>query len=148
MSKKKPGFTPHSAEKQKEYEERAAQEYGDTVRQSAKLYASYSDEQKAAIWREAEEIYSALVEAMPLGPASAQVQALLARWHQHLHYFFEPSLEVLRALGENYNQHPEFNATFTALHPDLPPFLQAAINQYVDTLETQWLERELGILKE
>ena len=39
-------------------------------------------------------------------------------------------------------------ATFTAIHPDLPPFLQKAILHYVDVLETEWLERELGILKE
>src|SRR5215204_4896070 len=101
MSKKNKGFVPHSAEKQKEYEDQAAQAYGDTVRQSVKLYNSYSEEQKAQVWREAEAIYTELVAAMPLGPDHANVQAILARWHAHMHYFFEPSLEVLRALGTN-----------------------------------------------
>jgi hypothetical protein len=46
-----------------------------------------------------------------------------------------------------YNEHPDFNATFTEIHPDLPAFLQKAILVYVDVLETKWLERELGLLE-
>jgi hypothetical protein len=76
------------------------------------------------------------------------VQQILVRWHEHLHYFYEPSLEVLRGLGTMYDDHPDFNATFTAMHPDLPPFLKEAINFYVDELEDQWLRRELGLLEE
>ncbi len=70
------------------------------------------------------------------------------RWHQHLRYFYEPSLEVLRGLGNAYHDHPDFNATFTAMHPDLPAFLQKAITHYVDVLEIEALERELAILEE
>jgi hypothetical protein len=73
---------------------------------------------------------------------------MLARWHQHLRYFYEPSLEVLGGLGNVYYDHPDFNATFTAIDPALPAFLKKAIAIYVDELETQWLEKELGILRE
>jgi hypothetical protein len=55
---------------------------------------------------------------------------------------------VLEGLGNLYYDHPEFNATFTAIDLALPGFLQKAIAVYVDELETQWLEQELGILKE
>jgi hypothetical protein len=60
---------------------------------------------------------------MSHGPESPEVQAILVRWHQHLRYFYEPSLEVLRGLGNAYKEHPDFNATFTAIHPDsgVPP---------------------------
>lgn len=68
-------------------------------------------------------------------PQSPDAQQILVRWHQHLRYFYEPSLEVLRGLGNNYNENPDFNATFTAIHPDLPAFLQKAIHHYVDVLE-------------
>jgi hypothetical protein len=60
-------------------------------------------------------------------------------------HFYEPSLEVLRGLGHAYNEDPRFNAFFSAIHPDLPPFLQEAIAHYVDVLETEWLERELAL---
>ena len=147
MSTTKP-FAGHSAEQQAQYEAEAVNRWGDTVKQTAKLWASYSEEKKAAIMAEGSAIYTELVAAMPSGPQSEAVQGLLGRWHQHLRYFYEPSLETLRGLGETYHDDPGFNATFTAIHPDLPAFLKQAILAYVDELETRWLEQELGILRE
>jgi hypothetical protein len=71
------------------------------------------------------------------------VQEIFKRWHQHLHYFYEPTLEILRGLGETYNTHPEFIANFQRLHVDLPQYLQEGIRQYVDDLETAEIERML-----
>ncbi len=71
---------------------------------------------------------------MPQGAASPQVQALLAKWHQHLRYFYEPSLEILVGLGEMYDDDPAFHANFAAMHPDLPGFLKQAIRIYVGEL--------------
>ncbi len=148
MSQKKL-FEGFSEEKQKQYEQEAMRQWGEAgVKESLKLWNSYSKAQQDAIMQEGSQIYQDLVANMGRGPASPEVQALLARWHQHMRYFYEPTLEVLRGLGNAYNEHPDFNATFTAIHPDLPPFLQQAIAHYVDALETEWLERELGILKE
>ena len=148
MSKKKI-FEGFSEEKQKQYEKEAMQQYGETnVKQSIKLWNSYSDERKAEIMQEGSTVYTDIVANMSKGPESPEIQAMLVRWHQHLRYFYEPSLEVLRGLGNGYNEHPDFNATFTAIHPDLPAFLQKAITHYVDVLEIEWLERELAILEE
>lgn len=147
MSKKQL-FKGFSEERQKTYEAEAEKLWGPNVRETAKLWNSYSKEQQAAIMQEGSQVYLDLVAHMSLGPTSPEVQAILDRWHQHLRSFYEPTLEVLQGLGNAYNEHPDFNATFTAIHPDLPPFLQKAILYYVDVLETKWLERELGILKE
>ena len=148
MSNKKKPVLGHSPEKQAQYEQEAQNLWGDSVKQTARLWNSYSADQQAHILAEAGEIYAEIVAKMALGPANPEVQALLVRWHQNLRSFYEPSLEVLRGLGQTYHDHPEFNATFTAMHPDLPAFLKEAIGLYVDELETQWLERELGILRE
>lgn len=149
MSNKKKAFQGFSEEQQKKYEEEARQNWGsERVDQSVKRWNSYSEEEKKRVLEEGGAIYMDIVANMNLGPEAAEIQAMLARWHQHMHYFYEPSLEVLRGLGNMYNEHPDFNATFTAMHPDLPPFLQKAINVYVDALEMEWLERELGILEE
>lgn len=147
MSQKKifEGFSP---EKQKQYEEEATNLWGDTVKQSTRLWNSYSEQEKQAILQEGGAIYQDIVANMDKGPTSPEIQAMLVRWHQHIRYFYEPSLEVLGGLGEMYHDHPDFNATFTAMHPDLPGFLKQAIACYVDELETQWLEKELGILRE
>ena len=148
MSKKNI-FEGFSEEKQKEYEEQAKQEWGkENVERSIKLWNSYSEERKQEIMQEGSQVYLDLIANMEKGPKSETVQQILVRWHEHLHYFYEPSLEVLRGLGTMYDDHPDFNATFTAMHPDLPPFLKEAINFYVDELEDQWLRRELGLLEE
>ncbi len=141
-------FEGFNEETQARFQAEAEQLWGDTVSESAKLWSSYSKEKQAAILAEGGQIYQELAAQIPLGPTSPEVQATLQRWHQHLRYFYEPTIEVLAGLGAAYNDHPDFNATFTAIHPDLPAFLQQAIRQYVDVLETAWLERELGILKE
>jgi MerR family transcriptional regulator, thiopeptide resistance regulator len=128
------GFSP---EKQEQYEQEAIEQWSETARQSIRLWNSYSAEKKAAILQEGGEIYSGIAVQMGQGPGSPEVQAWLSQWHQHMCYFYEPSLEGLRGLGEMYHDHPDFNATITAIHPDLPAFLKAAIAIYVDKLETQ-----------
>jgi DNA-binding transcriptional MerR regulator len=148
MSNKKNIFEGFSDEKQKQYEQEAIDQWGETARQSHKLWNSYSDERKAQIMQEGSDIYLEIVASMQKGPDSPEIHALLVRWHQHLRHFYEPTIEVLGGLGNMYHDHPEFNATFTKIHPDLPAFLKNAIAIYVDELETKWLERELGILEE
>ena len=105
-----------------------------TVRQSQKLWKSYSAEKQQQIKDEGNAVYTDLLAAMDQGAQSAAVQAILARWHQHLRYFYEPTPEILAGLGHGYNNDPAFHATFAALHPDLPAFLEVAITHYVGTL--------------
>ena len=137
-------FAGFSQEKQQEYEAKAVKQWGDSATQSLKLWHSYSEERKKAIIKEGHTIYTELAAKMSLGPGSPEIQALLQQWHKHLQNFYEPSFETLRGLGEMYQDHPDFRATFTAIHPDLPAFLQKAINHYVEEIETQWLEQELA----
>lgn len=146
MSKKRL-FEAFSEEQQKEYEREARLEYGpDNVNESIRRWKSYTEAQKQAIGEEGEQVYRELLEAMQAGtPAQDEsVQTILVRWHQHLRYFYEPTLDILRGLGMTYNSHPGFIATFAKIHPDLPAYLEAGITQYVDDLETAELERMLA----
>ncbi len=145
---KKNIFEGFSEEKQQEYEAEAVDRWGDNAAQSIKLWKSYSEERKAEIMEEGSQIYREIAANMDKGPEAAEIRALLVRWHEHLRHFYEPTIEVLGGLGNMYHDHPDFNATFTKIHPDLPAFLKEAIAIYVDALETRWLERELGILEE
>jgi hypothetical protein len=63
-------------------------------------------------------------------PDSPDVQACLARWHQHLRYFYEPTWEILRGLGGMYAASPDFRATLEKMDPDLPDYLNEAIQVY------------------
>lgn len=134
-------------DQQKEYERAARLQYDrDMVKESYQRWNSYSAVQREAIIDEGNEIYAEIVAALTAGQAaeSATVQQLLVRWHDHLRHFYEPTLEVLRGLGELYNTNPDFIANFTRLHPELPAYLQTAITQYVDELETAEIEQMLA----
>jgi DNA-binding transcriptional MerR regulator len=136
MSKKQyfEGFTE---EKQRQYAKEARRLYGEkSVKASEDLWNSYTPEKKAAIQAEQQQIYQDLVAVMDKGYDSPEVQQVVARWHQHLRYFYEPSVERLQGLGHLYNQSPDFIATFQKIHPDLPAFLEKAITFYCQNLPT------------
>lgn len=142
MSKKQL-FEGFSEEKQQYYEREARLQWGpDNVNESARRWKGYSAAQRQAILDEGGQIYTAIAKALEAGtaPQSAEVQALLERWHDHLRNFYEPTLEILRGLGELYSTHPEFMAFFQQIHPGLPDYMAEAIMQYVDDLETAELE--------
>ncbi len=99
-------FGGFSEEQQKDYEREVRLTYGpELVNESVRRWGSYSDAQKEAIQQEGNEIYRKLAAALQadVSPQDAEVQALLVRWHNHLRYFYEPSLEVLRGLAMLYN---------------------------------------------
>ncbi|MCE1254681.1 MAG: MerR family transcriptional regulator [Anaerolineae bacterium] len=126
------GFSP---EQEQKYEEEAIRQWGETARQSAALWKNYSAEKKQVILQEGKTIYADLVACMAQGPKSPAVQAVLARWHQHLRYFYEPTPEILEGLGHLYVQHPEFKTNLAELDPALPGFMEEAIAFYVKNLE-------------
>ncbi len=137
-------FTP---EKEQEYTRLARLQYDPTiVGESVKRWNNYNAAQKEAVRAEGNQIYAALTEALSRGqdPHSDTVQAILVRWHNHIRYFYEPTLEILRGLAETYLEDPAFRTNFEALHPDLPAFLHQAIDRYVDELETAELRRLLA----
>jgi MerR family transcriptional regulator, thiopeptide resistance regulator len=126
-------FAAFSDEQQAEYEVEAEARWGQSVRDSSRKWKAYSAAQKAQIKAEGKTIYRDLLSQLDALPGSPAVQANIARWHQHLHYFFEPSTEVLRGLGALYNDDPQFNATFQKIDPKLAPFMRAAIEAYCQT---------------
>ena len=65
-------------------------------------------------------------------PGEAGVQALIARWHQHLRYFYEPSPERLLGLAEMYVAEPRFRATFDRIDPGLAEFMRRAVRVYCE----------------
>ena len=124
-------FEGFSEEKQKEYEAEARRRWGEKeVKESQRRWASYTPEKKRQVMEEARDIYLSIVEAMPYGPGSSQAQEGVARWHQNMRYFYEPTQEVLLGLSQGYVEDPEFNATFQRIHPDLAGFMREAVKIY------------------
>ncbi len=140
-------FEPFDDETQRQYEREIRLSYNaDLVDESRRRWNSYSEAEKQRVMDEGNALYDEIVEALKAGHPSDSdaVQALFRRWHEHLRYFYEPPLEVLRGLGDLYTTHPDFIARFQALHPDLPDYLKAGIEAYTDALETAVIARMLA----
>ena len=124
-------FEGFDEETQKGYEEEAARLWGDQyVKESRRRWDSYSAEKKAQIFAESGENYRDLVALIGQDPTSEEVQEGIARWHQNLRHFYEPTKDILLGLAQGYSEHPEFRAFFQKMHPDLPEFLRKAIEHY------------------
>jgi DNA-binding transcriptional MerR regulator len=135
MSKKRL-FAGFSAEEEVRYHQEAREQYGaEEVDASYQRWNHYSPQQKEQILAEGQAIYADVVALMDQGADSPEVQQVIARWHQHLRYFYEPTVERLRGLGQLYVDHPDFARNFREMHPDLPEFMRAAITHYCDQLE-------------
>ncbi len=142
MSKKRM-FEAFSQEQEEDYTRQARLEYGpDRVNESVQRWNSYSAAQKQAIMDEGNQIYAEIVDAIVAGlPAHHEtVQALLVRWHNHIRHFYDPSLDLLRGLGDLYCDSPDFREKFDAQHADLAEYMREGISIYVDALESAEIE--------
>jgi DNA-binding transcriptional MerR regulator len=144
MSQKKL-FQGFSDEQQKEYEREARLQYGpENVNESIKRWKNYSEAQKKAIMDEGNVIYLDIIKAIEAKTPSDSIDNLIQRWHHHIRYFYEPTLDILRGLGDLYTSDPAFNANFKDMHPELAEYMKEAINHYVDELEYAEIERMLA----
>ena len=110
----------------------AAQRWNaETVRASNKKWKSYSDAEKNKILAEGKAIYTDLAAVMSKGAASKEVQAIVARWHKHMQYFWSPNDEQLLGLADLYNDDPRFKANYENVHPGLAEFMREAVKVYV-----------------
>ncbi|QPC82140.1 MerR family transcriptional regulator [Phototrophicus methaneseepsis] len=140
-------FAAFSEEEEKQYTREARLTYGpNLVNESMQRWNSYSAEEKQAVMDEGNAIYADIAKAIDAGkmPHDSEVQDILVRWHDHLRYFYEPSIDLLAGLGQLYNSNPDFIANFQKVHPDLPQFMEDAVTKYADDLETAAIERLLA----
>lgn len=122
---------------QKRYEEEAAERWdADEVRATSQRWNNYSAYQKKQIMDEGNVIYVDLLGEMEKGASvdAPEVQQIIGRWHQHMRYFYEPSVERLRGLGWGYANDPAFAAFYEKIHPDMPQYISQAITVYCDNL--------------
>jgi DNA-binding transcriptional MerR regulator len=128
-------FGGFSEAQQEEYAQQARERWDpEMVDQSMRLWKSYSPEKKQQVLDEGNAIYTDILALMEQGeaPDGSDVQACLVRWHQHMRYFYEPSWGTLRGLGQMYASSPDFRANFEKMHPDLPDYLNEAIQIYTE----------------
>src|SRR5258706_345030 len=127
-------FDGFSEEQQAEYEEEAVQRWGDSVKESSRKWKAYSAEKKASIMAEGSAVYLDLVANLDKAPDNPIVQAIIARWHQHIRYFYEPTPEVLLGLANAYTDDPAFASFFAKIDPNLAMYFKQAVPIYVESI--------------
>jgi hypothetical protein len=115
------------------------------VKESQENWDRYTASQKDLILEEMGKIGLAFAEAMKAGKSAddAEVQEITERWHQNLRNFYEPTLEILRGLGELYTTDSRFTANYDKVAQNLAFYVKDAIDHYVDDLETAEIEQML-----
>ena len=125
-------FEGFSEEEQEKYAQEAEQMYDpETVRASNRKWKSYPASEKEAILAEGKSIYFDLAAAMSKGAESNEVQAVIARWHKHMQYFWSPNDEQLLGLADLYNNDPRFRGNYEKVAPNLSEFMREAVKVYV-----------------
>jgi DNA-binding transcriptional MerR regulator len=125
-------FEGFSEEEQEKYAQEAEQMYDpETVRASNRKWKAYSPSQKEHILAEGKTIYTDLAAGMPKGAESAEVQVVIAHWHQHMQNFWSPDDEQLLGLADLYNDDPRFKANYDKVDPKLAEFMREAVKVYV-----------------
>jgi DNA-binding transcriptional MerR regulator len=130
-------FEGWSEEKQPEFEKEIRKKYGENALDGVIDWNSYTKEQKAAIIAEGKANTQALADLMDRSPDDADVQNVVTRWHQHMKYFYDPSVERMRGLGQMYIDDPRFSAGYEKVRPGLAQYMKKAIDVYCDRLEAQ-----------
>ncbi len=126
-------FEGFSEEEQEKYAKEAEQLYDpETVRASNRRWKQYSAAEKEGILLESKAIYVDLIAAMPKGARSAEVQAIIARWHKNMDHFWIANDAQLQKLSEMYNEDPRFKANYDKMHPKLAEFMREAVKVYVE----------------
>ena len=128
-------FAGFDEETQKEYEKEAAERWDvEEVKATSQRWNNYSEAKKKQIIAEGNTVYTDLLAEMDKGIDSPELRQIIGRWHQHMRYFYEPSVERLRGLGWGYENDPAFAAFYEKMHPDMPRFIHQAIDYYCDHL--------------
>lgn len=125
-------FEGFSDEEQEKYAQEAEQIYDpETVKASNRQWKAYTPAEKERILTEGKSIFTDMAKEMPQGASAPQVQAVVARWHKHMQYFWSPSDEQLLGLADLYNDDPRFKSNYETLAPGLARFMREALKVYV-----------------
>jgi DNA-binding transcriptional MerR regulator len=118
-----------------QYEEEARQRWGHTPQyaESQKKWASYTQEQKAALKTEGNELTRRMVGAGPdVQPDDPKIQAAVSDYHAYLNKFYTCDLGMLRGLADMWVQDPRFAANYERVREGGAEFVREAVHLYCD----------------
>ncbi|XUW99963.1 MAG: MerR family transcriptional regulator [Dehalogenimonas sp.] len=111
----------------------ARDKYGEkTIADSEAKVMAMGKQKWDALQAEFSEIYTKIVANMDKGPESKVVQEQIARWRELMENFHHYTDEMILGLGRMYSEDERFGAFYLKFHPDMPRFMTAAIEHYIE----------------
>ncbi len=107
----------------------------DAYKQSIERVGKMSKIELDKIKAEAEDIRQKAAELMRQGFSfkSPEVQVQIDRFYQHLHYFYDPSYEMFKGLGQMYVDDERFTEVYEKQAKGFAQFMRDAMSFYADT---------------
>lgn len=130
----KPKTTLADIERAKrEYAQETKASYGssEAYKESEKRYARYTDEDKATMGAEMDEIFSGFAALVGQNPEEKEARELVIRWKNHIsHYSYACTDEILSGLGEMYVADERFTNNLDRYGEGTARFMSEAIRAY------------------
>lgn len=119
----------------KQYQDEVKQRWGNTeaYKQSMARVSKMTKKEMEKLKEDGKKHMQALADSMDKGITHPDVQALIAKSHEGVNFFYNCSLEMFRNLGNMYVEDPRFTATYDKYRPGLAVFVRDAIAYYCDT---------------
>lgn len=119
----------------KQYQDEVKARWGnsDAYKQSQARVSKMTKKEMEKMKADAKAHTQALADSMDKGVKHPDVQALIAKSHAGVNFFYDCSLEMFRRLGEMYVADPRFTAYYEKFRPGLAVFVRDAIAYYCDT---------------
>jgi DNA-binding transcriptional MerR regulator len=127
-------YTGFSREQQEKYKQEIRQKYGSkALDESEARTKNWSKADFESTIEDSSLIFSAIKDNMAQGYDNPAVQAQIKQLHIWLNKFYECDLNMLRGVGQMYNEHPDFARMFRSkYHEKMPEFLLKAIEYYCE----------------
>jgi DNA-binding transcriptional MerR regulator len=81
-----------------------------------------------------------IADHMHFDPMSDKVQALIAKHHQGIEFFYEANADVYAGLAQLYVDNPEFTAYYEKIKPGMAFFMRDAMKHYAETVLREKVE--------
>ncbi len=127
-------YDPFKDEDVKQYQEEVRQRWGNTdaYKQSMARVGKMTKKEMEKLKEDGKKHTQALADSMDKGASHPDVQALIAKSHAGVNFFYDCSLETFRNLGQMYVDDPRFTAYYEKFRPGLAAFMRDAIAYYCD----------------
>lgn len=118
----------------KQYQDEVKQRWGhtDAYKQSMERVSRMTKAEMEKLKEDGRKHTQAIADSMDKGFDHPDVQALIAKSHEGINFFYECGLDMFRNLGEMYVNDPRFTAYYEKFRPGMAVFMRDAIAYYCD----------------